>query len=131
MEKYVTKMTLIPLNDDEVTKYGLSDVVALYRDSKSGVINVGRPSLAPYYPSLANMFGFYSALEKGYYFVLKEKVDIRDKRVYSVVINSSQTILEVSQVNTLSEEELDVNLKNEASSVDILANICQKNEIRK
>lgn len=98
MDTHEIRMTLVPLSDDEVRQYGLTDVVALYVDSKSGVINVGRPSLAPYYPALANMFGFNSALEKGYYLVLKEKVEFSDKQIYSVNISSVHTVLSVSRL---------------------------------
>ena len=42
----------------------LANVIALYKDL---VVNVGKPSLAPYYPSLSNMFGYDKASEKGIY----------------------------------------------------------------
>ena len=42
----------------------LANVIALYKDT---VVNVGKPSLAPYYPGLSNMFGYSKASEKGIY----------------------------------------------------------------
>lgn len=111
-------MTLVPLSDDEVKALELSDVVALYVDQKSGVINVGRPYLAPYYPALANMFGFSASLERGYYLVIKESIDLADKMVYSVVVTSEQTIGEVSIINSVDTDP------------DLLANYCN-NKMRK
>lgn len=108
MDTHEIRMTLVPLSDDEVKKYGLMDVVALYVDSKSGVINVGRPSLAPYYPAFANMFGFNRAIEKGYYLALKEKKEFSDRQVYSVNISSVHTIVNVSRLK--SDEFKDDNL---------------------
>lgn len=119
MEQHKIRMTLVPLNEEEVKKFKSLDLVALYVDKKSGVINVGRPSIAPYYPALANMFGFNSALDKGYYLVLKEETELADKPIYSVEISSVKTVIDVTQVNVL-DDEIKVN--------DVLANYLKNNE---
>lgn len=124
MEQHKIRMTLVPLSEEEVKKFKCLDLVALYVDQKSGVINVGRPSIAPYYPAFANMFGFNSALEKGYYLVLKEETELADKPIYSVEISSVKTVIDVKQVNFLGDEiKVD----------DVLANYLKnkENKIRK
>lgn len=123
MEIHPVRLTLVPLSEEEVRQYGLQDVVALYMNNNSEIINVGRPSLAPYYPIIANMFGFNRAIEKGYYLVLKENIELQDKPIYSIIVNRNQTIDAVSIVNSL-PKEVEVN--------DLLANYIEKqNKIRK
>ena len=54
-----------PVNGDWTREcINLANIIALYKDK---VVNVGKPSLAPYYPSLSNMFGYERASEKGIY----------------------------------------------------------------
>ncbi len=122
MKNKGTRMTLVPLNAEEIRNFGLSDVVAVFVDQKSGVINVGRPSLAPYYPAIANMFGFNSALDKDYYMVLKEEIELKDKSIYSVIVSPEQTIIDVVLVNELDNLEVE----------DVLAKYLQReNKMRK
>lgn len=121
MEKHAIRLTLVPLSDEEVRQYGLQDVVALYMDQDSGVVNVGRPSLAPYYPIIANMFGFKKAIEKGYYLKIKEKTELANKQIYSIIISPEQTVTEVSRVNSLLDSEI---------ADDILANYLNKQKIK-
>lgn len=97
---------LIPVSEEELRMYSMANLVALYKTESTGVINVGKPYLASYYPALANMYGYKCASEKGYFFSSDELVEVSDKPVYLVEITSEQTILDVQKVNLVDGHDL-------------------------
>ncbi len=92
-------VTLIPLNKDELSNVSLYNVRALYQDNRSGIINVGRPSIAAYKPIIGNMFGYSSSNNKGYYLMLDEEVILSDKPIYQVKISKDATVTSVKKIN--------------------------------
>lgn len=70
----------------------LSNVIALFKDR---VVNVGKPSLAPYYPGLSNMFGYDKASEKGIYEIVPFKGSNNNlEPVYVIGINWDNYVMQ-------------------------------------
>lgn len=96
-------MYLVPVDDEEIKSHAISlaDCVALYKCDKTGIINVGNPALTSYFPAMANMYGFKTASQKGYYLILENGQDILDKPVFQVLVSDEMTIVDAVRVNSV------------------------------
>ena len=105
-------MYIKPVNGDWTRECrNLGNVIALYKDT---VVNVGNPSLAPYYPQLSNMFGYNKASEKGIFEkVTFARAEKNDAPVYVIGVNWDNCVMlfikpanEAAELNPVFDSDL-------------------------
>lgn len=100
------ELNLIPLTNEEVANFSLSDLVALYKTEQTGKINVGRPYLVSYFPVMANMYGFNDAIEKGYYIVVDDDTIVSDRPMYKISVDVYETVKNANIMNEIEYSDL-------------------------
>lgn len=91
------------------------DLIAVYGNSKNGVMNVGYPAAAAYVPVFANMWGYKEAEIKKLYVTVRpiEFLSSTNFDIYKIVIDKHRKIvMELSKLELKAEDNEEAKIYN-------------------
>ena len=99
MQNEDNKVVVIPLTPGDIERLSfveLSQILVMYFDDPDK-INIGRPSLEPYMPAMANMYGFYDAKNRAVFMMLSGNFapiaeSLAYHPVYEVTVSDEMTV---------------------------------------